>query len=181
MLCALRTLAIREMRSKNSFCLAGSSAMARNSSKRAWRAFGSRSSRRILLQDRLLLHELNVERASSSRVAIEQIVAGLLGNYLVQGIDQFHGIMNAAIQSQTTDGVVHMRRIAGEKDTAFAKHARQRAGARCKDYDARRCSADQGKYPLQARIGRFIAQCFFVALFHPRRNTARHRPSSPAT
>jgi hypothetical protein len=30
----------------------------------------------------------------------------------------------------------------------------------------------QGKYPLQARIGRFIAQCFFVALLHPGR---KHR------
>ncbi len=75
----------------------------------------------FFVQDRLLLHELNVERASSPRVAIEQIVAGLLGNYLVQGVDQFHGIMNAAIQSQATDGVIHMRRIAGEKNTAFAK------------------------------------------------------------
>ena len=63
----------------------------------------------FFVQDRLLLHELNVERASSSRVAIEQIVAGLLRNYLVQGIDQFHGIMNAAIQSQTTDGIIDVR------------------------------------------------------------------------
>ena len=47
--------------------------------------------------DRLLLHELDIERAASARVAVEQIVAGLLGNHLMQAMGQFYGVMNAAV------------------------------------------------------------------------------------
>ena len=49
MLCALRTLAISDVRNKNFLCFFGSSAMARSSSNLAWRAAGSRSSSRFLL------------------------------------------------------------------------------------------------------------------------------------
>lgn len=67
MLCALRALAMSDVRSRNSLCLMGSSARARRSSKRAWARFGVAFFEPLLVDNRLLLHELDIERAPASK------------------------------------------------------------------------------------------------------------------
>ncbi len=124
------------------------------------------------------MHEFDVERASAPRVAVEDLFVGLSGNHLMHGVDQLHGVMNAAVKPQAAYRVVHVRRIAGEKDPPLAK---RRGDALVHFVEIAMndvVAPTEGEHSFQAWIGGFISERFFVAFLNPGRI---HRAPTPLT
>ena len=86
MLRALRTLAMSEVRSRNSYAWRDHR-RCRRARQNAPGALWRRALRAVFVVDHLLLHELDIERAPPAPVAIEQLLARFSRDDQAQGID----------------------------------------------------------------------------------------------
>ena len=72
----------------------------------------------LLVGDRLLLHIFDIERPAPAVVQIELVFASLATAIARQALRQLDAVVNPAVQSQATDRIVDVGRVAGEQDAA---------------------------------------------------------------
>src|SRR4029450_11439338 len=78
----------------------------------------------FLVGDRLLLHVFDIERPTEAIVLVEDMCRRLAAQHAPQQRGQLHGVVNAEVEAEPAERIVHMGAIAREKDAALAERRR---------------------------------------------------------